>query len=96
MERLSGGQVKMAPGHLGTGLEPATRVRPVRIDSTGGLPLMRVAMIGCGYVGLVSGACFADFGHKVTCVDKDAGKIARLRAGEIPIFEGCDQILMLY
>ena len=48
---------------------------------------MRVAMIGCGYVGLVSGACFADFGHQVTCVDKDAGKIARLRAGEIPIFE---------
>ena len=38
---------------------------------------MRVVMIGTGYVGLVSGACFADFGHDVTCVDKDAGKIAR-------------------
>ncbi len=48
---------------------------------------MQVAMIGSGYVGLVSGACFADFGHIVTSVDKDAGKIARLRAGEIPIFE---------
>ncbi len=44
-------------------------------------------MIGTGYVGLVSGACFADFGHHVTCVDKDADKIASLRRGEIPIFE---------
>jgi UDPglucose 6-dehydrogenase len=48
---------------------------------------MRIAMIGTGYVGLVSGACFADFGHQVTCVDKDAGKIAALGRGEIPIFE---------
>jgi UDPglucose 6-dehydrogenase len=48
---------------------------------------MRVAMIGSGYVGLVSGACFADFGHQVTCVDKDAAKIERLRKGDIPIFE---------
>ncbi len=48
---------------------------------------MRVAMIGSGYVGLVSGACFADFGHHVTCVDTDADKIARLRKGEMPIFE---------
>ena len=48
---------------------------------------MRVAMIGSGYVGLVSGACFADFGHQVTCIDKDAGKIARLERGEMPIFE---------
>ena len=48
---------------------------------------MRVAMIGTGYVGLVSGACFADFGHVVTCIDKDAEKIARLEAGEMPIFE---------
>ena len=48
---------------------------------------MRVAMIGTGYVGLVSGACFADFGHDVVCIDKDAGKIERLQKGEIPIFE---------
>src|SRR5262249_1989237 len=48
---------------------------------------MHVAMIGTGYVGLVSGACFADFGHDVTCVDKDAGKIASLARGEVPIFE---------
>ena len=48
---------------------------------------MRVAMIGTGYVGLVSGACFADFGHDVVCIDKDAGKIERLKTGEIPIFE---------
>lgn len=48
---------------------------------------MQVAMIGTGYVGLVSGACFADFGHQVTCIDKDAGKIERLRQGGIPIFE---------
>ncbi len=48
---------------------------------------MRVAMIGTGYVGLVSGACFADFGHEVTCVDKDKGKIAALERGEMPIYE---------
>src|SRR5205809_6375911 len=49
--------------------------------------LMRVAMIGSGYVGLISGACFADFGHIVTCVDKDADRIAQLTRGEMPIFE---------
>ena len=55
---------------------------------------MRVAVIGTGYVGLVSGACFADFGHVVTCVDKDARKIDMLRAGEIPIFEpGLDHLV---
>jgi UDPglucose 6-dehydrogenase len=48
---------------------------------------MRVTMIGAGYVGLVSGACFADFGHHVTCIDKDAQKVAALNRGEIPIFE---------
>ena len=48
---------------------------------------MRIAMIGSGYVGLVSGACFADFGHQVVCVDKDARKIDALRQGEMPIYE---------
>src|SRR5499427_5123692 len=48
---------------------------------------MRVTIIGTGYVGLVSGACIADFGHQVTCVDKDSRKISTLNAGEIPIFE---------
>src|SRR6201985_2548792 len=55
---------------------------------------MRIAMIGTGYVGLVSGACFSDFGHQVTCVDKDAMKIAALKRGEIPIFEpGLDTLV---
>ena len=55
---------------------------------------MRIAMIGTGYVGLVSGACFSEFGVSVTCVDKDADKIARLSRGEIPIFEpGLDQLV---
>ena len=48
---------------------------------------MRIAMIGTGYVGLVSGACFADFGHRVTCVDKDSAKIDGLNAGKMPIWE---------
>jgi UDPglucose 6-dehydrogenase len=48
---------------------------------------MRIAMIGSGYVGLVSGACLADFGHNVVCVDKDAEKISALNRGDVPIFE---------
>ena len=48
---------------------------------------MQIAMIGTGYVGLVSGACFSEFGHDVVCVDKDADKIARLLSGEVPIYE---------
>ncbi len=55
---------------------------------------MRIVMIGTGYVGLVSGACFADFGHQVCCVDKDEGKIAALLDGKIPIFEpGLDELV---
>ncbi|MCZ6861044.1 MAG: 3-hydroxyacyl-CoA dehydrogenase NAD-binding domain-containing protein, partial [Alphaproteobacteria bacterium] len=48
---------------------------------------MHIAMIGTGYVGLVSGTCFSEFGHQVVCVDKDAEKIARIRTGEMPIYE---------
>src|SRR5260370_34326156 len=55
---------------------------------------MRVAIVGTGYVGLVSGACFADFGHHVTCVDKDAAKIAALQRNEIPLYEpGLDRMV---
>nr|WP_210261198.1 UDP-glucose/GDP-mannose dehydrogenase family protein [Enterovirga sp. DB1703] len=51
-------------------------------------------MVGSGYVGLVSGACFADFGHEVVCIDRDAGKVAALKAGRIPIFEpGLDDLV---
>ncbi len=55
---------------------------------------MKIAMIGTGYVGLVSGVCFSDFGHEVVCVDKDPRKVEMLEAGKIPIFEpGLDQLL---
>ncbi|ASY62183.1 UDP-glucose dehydrogenase [Sinorhizobium sojae CCBAU 05684] len=55
---------------------------------------MKITMIGAGYVGLVSGVCFADFGHDVVCLDKDEGKIAALEKGQIPIFEpGLDQLV---
>jgi UDPglucose 6-dehydrogenase len=55
---------------------------------------MRIAIIGTGYVGLVSGACFADFGHVVTCIDKDAAKIRELQNGNLPIFEpGLDALV---
>jgi UDPglucose 6-dehydrogenase len=55
---------------------------------------MKIAMIGTGYVGLVSGVCFSDFGHEVICVDKNPDKIARLQAGEVPIFEPGLEALM--
>ena len=55
---------------------------------------MRIAIIGTGYVGLVSGACFSDFGHDVVCVDKDEAKIDALERGVMPIFEpGLDRLV---
>ncbi len=55
---------------------------------------MRIAMIGTGYVGLVSGACLADFGHRVTCIDRDTSKISRLLKGGVPIYEpGLDSLI---
>jgi UDPglucose 6-dehydrogenase len=55
---------------------------------------MKIAMIGTGYVGLVSGVCFSDFGHEVICVDKNPEKIEKLRAGDVPIFEpGLDTLM---
>ena len=55
---------------------------------------MKIAMIGSGYVGLVSGACFSEFGVEVVCVDKDSSKIQLLNKGEIPIYEpGLDDIV---
>jgi UDPglucose 6-dehydrogenase len=62
---------------------PGEISRPAKVKEIG----MRIALIGSGYVGLVSGACFADFGHQVICVDKDVGKIRALKRGEIPIYE---------
>ena len=55
---------------------------------------MKIAMIGTGYVGLVSGVCFSDFGHDVICVDKDATKLTKLCSGEVPIYEpGLDDLM---
>lgn len=55
---------------------------------------MKIAMIGTGYVGLVSGVCFSDFGHEVICVDKDPAKIDMLNKGEVPIYEpGLDELM---
>ncbi|MBL9046611.1 MAG: UDP-glucose/GDP-mannose dehydrogenase family protein, partial [Tabrizicola sp.] len=55
---------------------------------------MRIAIVGTGYVGLVSGTCLAELGHLVTCIDRDAAKIARLQAGEVPIYEpGLDSLI---
>ena len=48
---------------------------------------MKICMVGAGYVGLVSAACFADFGWTVTCVDNDEDRVAKLKNGEIPIYE---------
>ena len=48
---------------------------------------MHIAMIGAGYVGLVTGACFSEFGHDVTCIDRDEARIKKLNAGDMPIYE---------
>src|SRR3546814_13132323 len=62
------------------------------IPTAGGT--MKITMIGSGYVGLVSGACFPDFGHDVVCVDKDEGKIAAVLDGRMPIYEpGLDDLV---
>src|SRR5690349_8676870 len=53
----------------------------------GGSGSMHISVIGTGYVGLVTGACFAEFGVNVTCMDTDAGRIAMLEKGEVPFFE---------
>jgi len=56
---------------------------------------MKIAVIGTGYVGLVSGVCFSDFGHDVVCVDKDTSKIEKLERGEVPIYEpGLDALMV--
>jgi UDPglucose 6-dehydrogenase len=56
---------------------------------------MKIAMIGTGYVGLVSGVCFSDFGHEVVCVDKDHSKVEMLMSGKVPIYEpGLDELMV--
>jgi UDPglucose 6-dehydrogenase len=56
---------------------------------------MRIVMIGAGYVGLVSGACLADFGHEVVCVEVDENKVASLREGRVPIYEpGLSEVVL--
>ena len=50
---------------------------------------MKVTMVGTGYVGLVSGACFSEFGHEVICIDRESSKIEQLSEGKIPIYEPC-------
>ena len=55
---------------------------------------MHITVLGAGYVGLVSAACFAEFGHKVTCIDTNAARVARLQKADIPIFEpGLDKLV---
>src|SRR5450631_4104128 len=78
--------MRLSPLGAASAMETPAAVAGIEHRLRQGHP-MRVAMIGTGYVGLVSGACFADFGHEVICVDKDTAKIAALGRGEVPIFE---------
>ena len=71
---------------------PVDHITPQKHQS--GTTLMKIAVIGTGYVGLVSGVCFSDFGHEVVCVDKDPRKIEMLERGEVPIYEpGLDTLM---
>src|SRR5450631_1082372 len=78
--------MRLSPLGAASAMETPAAVAGIEHRLRQGHP-MRVAMIGTGYVGLVSGACFADFGHEVVCVDKDTGKIDALTRGEVPIYE---------
>jgi UDPglucose 6-dehydrogenase len=83
------------PGRFGRALT-ARAGYPIRRPGAGreGARGMKIAMIGTGYVGLVSGVCFSDFGHEVVCVDKNPAKIALLERGEVPIYEpGLDALM---
>jgi UDPglucose 6-dehydrogenase len=81
---------------LSTPAMPPTHIQPILSRGCGVREWnMQIVMVGSGYVGLVSGACFADFGHKVCCIDKDAGRIAALKAGKMPIYEpGLSDLVM--
>src|SRR6185436_5927752 len=78
----AGARVARRGGH-----RPRPLALPRVVPRAGGWPAMNIAVVGTGYVGLVTGACFAEFGNHVTCVDKDRDKIDRLLRGEIPIYE---------
>src|SRR5262245_18764263 len=85
---LAGGCVALYRCHRGAAAIPSTR-RPIISERT-----MKICMVGAGYVGLVSSACFAEFGWTVACVDKDLERIAALQRGRVPIYEpGLDAIL---
>src|SRR4051794_9236481 len=72
----------------GSAFRTASVQQPRRASGMNGKePRMKLVVAGTGYVGLVTGACLADIGHTVTCVDNDARKIEALKCGEVPIFE---------
>src|SRR5690348_2287631 len=72
----------------------ATAVRPGQTAAVQKVLPMRIAMVGTGYVGLVSAACLSEFGHHVVCIDSDVTKISNLNAGQVPIFEpGLEEVI---